>query len=180
MQTAVSLIHDLHQQAGRIPAADIFKQFLDRTYYRAILRRTGQPRALRNIAKLLADIHGSELVSVAEFLEYARTLRDSGSREGEARATTGGAVQIMSIHAAKGLEFPVVVLGDAGSVSNRSGGILVDPNLGILLPTKNKDDVQAASYQLGAALTREQEEAETARLLYVALTIIRYEIHFSP
>lgn len=170
LETAVSLITDLNQQAGRLPAADIFKQFLDSTQYRAILRRIDQPRALRNVAKLLTDIHTSELISITEFLEYAHLLRDSGSREGEARAKAGGAVQIMSIHAAKGLEFPVVVLGDAGSGSNRGGDILIDPQLGLLLPTKNENDVQAASYQLGADLAKQQEEAEKARLLYVALT----------
>jgi len=170
LETAVSLIGDLNQQAGRIPAADIFKQFLDRTRYRAILRRIDQPRALRNVAKLLTDIHSSELISITDFLEYAHTLRDSGSREGEARATAGGAVQIMSIHAAKGLEFPIVVLGDAGSGSIRVDDILIDPQLGLLLSTKNTDEVQAASYQLGKELTKQQEEAEKARLLYVALT----------
>lgn len=170
LKTAVSLITDLNQQAGRIPAADIFKQFLDRTQYRAILRRIDQPRALRNVAKLLTDIHTSELISITEFLEYAHMLRDSGSREGEARATAGGAVQIMSIHAAKGLEFPVVVLGDAGSGRIRVDDVLIDPQLGLLLSTKNTDDVQATSYQLGAELTKQQEAAEKARLLYVALT----------
>lgn len=170
LQTAVALIRDLHQQAGRTPVADIFKQFLDRSYYRAILRRAGQPRALRNVAKLLADIHTSELVNVAEFLEYAQTLRDSGSREGEARATAGGAVQIMSIHAAKGLEFPLVVLGDVGSTSTHSSRVLTDSDSGILLSAKSEEQEQATSYQMGASLVQEQEEAETARLLYVALT----------
>lgn len=170
LQGAVALIRELNQQAGRIPVADVFKQFLDRTCYRAILRRIGQPRALRNVAKLLADIHSSQLVSVSEFLEYAQTVRDSGSREGEARATAGGAVQIMSIHAAKGLEFPVLVLGDAGRQRKGVRGILVDPDLGVLLPTKSETQTKAASYALGVWAAQAQEEAEAARLLYVAIT----------
>ncbi|MCA9972100.1 MAG: UvrD-helicase domain-containing protein, partial [Anaerolineales bacterium] len=152
LKTAVALIADLHQQAGRIPVADVCKQFLDRTHYRAILRRAGQPRALRNVAKLLTDIHGSELVGIGEFLEYAQALRDSGSREGEARGTGAGAVQIMSIHAAKGLEFPVVALGDAGSDSHRGAEVLIDAGLGILLAAKDDDGLRAAGYELGAAL----------------------------
>ncbi|MCA9873100.1 MAG: UvrD-helicase domain-containing protein [Anaerolineales bacterium] len=170
LQTAVSLIASLNQQAGRIPVANICKQFLDRTYYRAILRRAGQPRALRNVTKLLIDIHSSELVSITEFLEYAQALHDSGSREGEARGTSEGVVQIMSIHAAKGLEFPVVALGDASSGSNRTNSILVDGGLGILLATKDEDNAKATSYELGAVLAQEQEQAEKDRLLYVALT----------
>ena len=170
LQTAVSLVANLNRQAERIPVADVCKQFLDETYYRAILRRAGQPRAQRNITKLLTDIHNSELVSITEFLEYAQALRDSGSREGEARGASEGVVQIMSIHAAKGLEFPVVVLGDASSEAHHTSSILVDNGLGILLATKDEDEAKAASYELGAALAQEQEQAERARLLYVALT----------
>lgn len=84
--------------------------------------------------------------------------------------TSGGSVQIMSIHAAKGLEFPVVVLGDAASGSFRPAKMAVDPYLGILLNLKNEDGQTAASYRLWMAKTKQQDEAEINRLLYVALT----------
>ncbi len=176
---AVALIADLNQQTGRTSVANILAQFLDRTQYRAILRLAGQPRALRNVSKLLSDVHNSGLVSTNRFLEYARALRDSGSREGEARATSGGAVQIMSIHAAKGLEFPVVVLGDASRQSTARSDELVDMDLGLLLPAKGADEQRALIYQLAATQNREQEKAESDRMLYVAITRAQQMVIFN-
>ncbi len=170
LAAAVALITSLHQQTDRTSVAAILTQFLDRTQYRAILRRAGELRALRNVSKLLADIYASQLVSINRFLEYAQALRDSGSREGEARATSDGAVQIMTIHAAKGLEFPVVVLGDAGRSGGRGQEMLVEPDLGILLGKKSVDKQQALMFELAARRNKEQEEAESNRTLYVALT----------
>lgn len=171
LRWAADLLNRLHQQAGRTRAADLLKLFLDETNYLAALRLAGQPRALRNVAKLLADVHNSELVDVADFLAYAQNLKASGSREGEARSTAGGAVQIMSIHQAKGLEFPVVVLGDAASTgSARSRRIIIDPLLGVLLGQEGEKGEKAAAYELGKALNGAQDAAEVDRLLYVALT----------
>jgi ATP-dependent helicase/nuclease subunit A len=168
---AASLLTRLHQLSGRTQVADLLKLFLDETNYLAALRLAGQPRALRNVAKLLSDVHTSELVDVADFLAYAQNLKDSGSREGEARSTAGGAVQIMSIHQAKGLEFPVVVLGDAAyGSSNRSQSFLIDPLLGVLLGQEGQDGNKSAAYELGKKLNGDQDSAEVDRLLYVALT----------
>ncbi len=167
---AVKLIQVLHGQVGRTTVADLLKAFLDATSYRAALIQAGQPRAARNVAKLLADAHDSRIVSVSEFLAYVSGLRDVGAREGEARATAERVVQIMSVHAAKGLEFPVVVIGDITYQSPSRYRVLLDPRLGLLLPQKDEAGELPASYRLGKGQADDQEAAELDRLLYVAAT----------
>jgi ATP-dependent exoDNAse (exonuclease V) beta subunit len=166
--------------AGRTGVGDLLKAFLDRTNYRAALLKAGEQRAVRNVDKLLGDAHASGLVAVSAFLEYVDGLRDSGAREGEARAVAQGAVQIMSVHQAKGLEFPIVVLGDAawGGGGNREE-VLIDPALGVLLPLKDQDaeeDDLPAVYRLAEKRQADREAAEADRLLYVAATRAREKL----
>jgi ATP-dependent helicase/nuclease subunit A len=168
------VIADLHEQAGRVPVAHLLKAFLDVTHYRAALGLVpGGERLGRNIDKLLADAHRSELVSVAEFLEYIGALRDVGARESEAPTEAGGAVQLMTIHKAKGLEFPLVVLADAGYTGGaRSAACYLDEELGLTLYLTD-GDTQPAAHRLAAWREAEQEAAEERRLLYVAATRAR-------
>jgi ATP-dependent exoDNAse (exonuclease V) beta subunit len=168
---ARQVIADLHDQAGRVPVARLLKAFLDVTHYRAALQLApGGERLRRNVDKLLADAHRSELVSVAEFLEYLAALRDVGARESEAPTEASGAVQLMTIHKAKGLEFPVVVLADAGYTgSRRSAPFYLDQELGLALNLSD-GDTQPAAFRLAAWREAEQEAAEERRLLYVAAT----------
>ena len=179
-ERAAHLIAALHDRVGRSSIADVLKDFLDATDYRAALIRDGQGRAARNVAKLLADAHASGMVGVGEFLEYIGGLRESGAREGEAHATVEGAVQIMSVHAAKGLEFPVVVIGDVSYGGGRGGdSTLVDPILGVLLPLQDEQGRQPASYSVARVRSDDQEDSESDRLLYVAATRTREKLILS-
>jgi len=180
---ACALIETLHAQVGRTPVADVLKAFLDATAYRAALLRAGQARGARNVTKLLADAQKSERVSVGAFLDYLGQLRDVGTREGEASSLSQGAVQIMSVHAAKGLEFPIVCIGDAGHASPQVRGTVIDETLGVLPPLtlerlahdeggrgSTVEKLVPALYRLAQRTVLDQEEAESGRLLYVAAT----------
>jgi ATP-dependent helicase/nuclease subunit A len=178
-------IRRLHEQVGRVPVADVLAGYLEQTDYRAALLQAGQGRAARNVAKLLSDAHRSQIVGAPAFLEYVAQLRDVGAREGEAYSVGGGAVQVMTVHAAKGLEFPVVVIGDASRQEPRTRGLLVDPVLGVLPELKDQaidarvpgettvETVRSAVYQLAQRSAQDQEQAESDRLLYVAATRAR-------
>ena len=175
-ERAVQIIAGLHGQAGRIAVAGLLKSFLDATDYPAALVQAGQSRAARNVTKLLADAHASDIVGAGDFLAYVDSLRDSGLREGEARATAEGAVQIMSVHAAKGLEFPIVVVGDVTYTGGRRSALLIDPDRGVLVPLKNEKNQLPAIYRLGKMRDDDQSQAESDRLFYVAATRAREKL----
>ena len=163
-------IADLHGLAGRVTVGNLLARLLDATHYRAALYLAGGHRLRRNVDKLLADAHRSGMVSVREFLEYVQSLRDVAAREGEAPVEAGGAVQLMTVHKAKGLEFAVVVIADAAHASRgRAQSVLVSRDLGVLPGLRDEESMPAA-YRLASLQEADEEEAESRRLLYVAAT----------
>lgn len=186
-QRACAILVELRAFAGRAPASAVLKRLLDLTGYHAILSSVPNgARMLRNVEKLLADAHRSHLTSLPAFLAYVRTLRDVGLREGEAPADsqTSGAVQLMTVHKAKGLEFPLTVLADAAYEPRPpSARVQLTPS-GLLLDLHEvrfaKDgDFHPTAWQIAARHQDELEDAEDRRLLYVAATRAREKLLIS-
>ncbi len=167
----LSILEELHALSGRTSAANILKRLLDLTNYRAILSSIPNgARLVRNVDKLLADAHRSRLVSLADFLAYIQTLRDVSFREGEAPAdsASSGAVQLMTVHKAKGLEFPLTVIADA-SYEHRGNSSKIQLADSLLLDLRD-DDFHPTAWQLAARHESDLDDAEDRRLLYVAAT----------
>ncbi|MBX3478008.1 MAG: double-strand break repair helicase AddA [Brevundimonas sp.] len=87
-----------------------------------------------------------------------------------------GQVRVMTVHGAKGLEAPIVILPDTTSRAKAQGPSLMQgPDGGWLMCPGGKGEDCPASAEL-RRLRDERTEAETLRLLYVALTRARDRI----
>lgn len=176
---AVQLIGRWHQLADRVPVAELIQSLVHDTHYQTIYLTRGNDRAARNIQKMVTEAHQIGVVHVRDYLTHIENLRSGGARAGEARATRKDAVQLMTIHASKGLEFPVVVIGHVGHDASRGPGLHVNDHLGVMVPLKDENKVEAAVYQLAKAQENAQAEAEANRLLYVAATRAEEKLIFS-
>jgi ATP-dependent helicase/nuclease subunit A len=160
-------------------------------YDLAMLAMPGGPRRLANVRKLMRlgraheAEHGPDLRGFAQIAAERAAGRAGSSREAEAPIEGEGldAVRMMTIHRAKGLEFPVVCVADLGR-SVRPPFELVRVSaagrLGLRLSRSGAPGrVSALDFDELGREEREAEEAEERRLFYVAMTRARERLLLS-
>lgn len=143
--------------------------------------RDGEDRRARllRLFELARSFETTGWRGLRRFLDWLRSMRERGEEPAFPDEDGGGAVRIMSIHRSKGLEFPVVFIGDTARQFNRSdlrGSVLVHPELG--LGPKFTDAARGIEYPTlarRAVANRLEREllSEELRLLYVAMTRAR-------
>ncbi len=143
------------------------------------------PQLIHHYQYLRELVQESNITSAAAFHVFLQEQREQGiSTQPGANMSTKDidAVQLLSIHAAKGLEFPVVFIADAQAHSRiTSSPQLFAPHACGLIPSmpclisedsefQNIPTQNTYIHPQDARAHQELEDAETKRLLYVALT----------
>jgi ATP-dependent helicase/nuclease subunit A len=171
--------------AALLSLSELLRRVIAATGYEAhALSLTWGERRLANIHKLIRlarNFEAQEGRDLRGFLDHIAHLeRAAGAREADAPVGDGEveAVRLMSIHAAKGLEFPVVCVADLGREPNlRSPDLLLDgegARVGLrLLGLSDPEPVPALDYEELRDHRRVVQEEEEDRVLYVACTRAR-------
>lgn len=124
----------------------------------------------------LARVKGDRRTLLGFLLEI-RSLQKAISAESDlSDLDQGDCVQVMTAHAAKGLEFPVVIVAAMEKGTQRdTASVTFTPEGGLGLKwkdpvSKDKKGLEDGFHQRNGELLREREKHEERRLLYVAMT----------
>lgn len=175
-------INRWRQHARSRPLADVIWRIYEESGYLAYvegLRDGHQRRAnLLQLHEYARQFGGFRRQGLYRFLRFIDGLRDAGEdlEPGTAAAPSGDVVRVMTIHRSKGLEFPVVILGELGkrfNLADARGRILFDRQLGLALDAVDLDrriSYPTLAHRLVSKSILAESLAEELRIFYVALT----------
>ena len=106
----VELVESLGEGAESRQASDLLSEALDRSGYERMLRTEGAQERLDNLAELKQSVHDYETTCGEEATPADYLSRVALFSNRDADDEKADRVRLMTVHAAKGLEFPRVVL----------------------------------------------------------------------
>jgi len=171
-----------HARAGTIPVSQLITEIIDNTHVAEITACAWHgEQKLANIWKLYqmaCDMEQSEGISLKTFIERIKTRIKEAREEGESPLSdeTLDVVKILSIHKSKGLEFPVVIMGNLHGEVKKDNEILnsavfdwTTSTTGLVI---GKGDQQVRNLQSIVIEKKLNDRSweEEKRVLYVAMT----------
>ena len=174
---ALAVLRDAHRRRNDVPVAETIGRLLETTRAHAgFVMRPGGEQALANVMQIAEMARRYEAGGGLSFRGFVEQLEDQAvaRQAGEAPILEEGSdgVRIMTVHRAKGLEFPVVILADPTcKLHRKTAGRYIDAERGLCalriagwspLDLLDHEDVEV-----------ERDRQEGIRLAYVAATRAR-------
>lgn len=177
---AFELLRDLNDYRSRVSLAQLVRTVLERTRLVEIaLAGWDGQQAAANLVKLADQARAFSASGAGGLRAFARYLADQRSSSDMAEANvaeeTDDVVRVMTIHAAKGLEFPIVALANLGT-RPQGGTETVPDRVGRRLHLSigaSSRAFRTPGFDAAWAAEELRRDAEEKRLLYVAATRAR-------
>ncbi|MBO4569929.1 MAG: UvrD-helicase domain-containing protein, partial [Clostridia bacterium] len=172
----VSFISRYKNLSKFLPVCEISQRFIEETNFDILLLENAEADLHRSRLDKLIGAMGQDMVSAFLFDLDSKKITCDTKSDGES-------VKVMTIHASKGLEFPVVFLVNASKeFSNKtfSEDLVLSKDVGLAIRHYDKDiRFKSESFVRGAVKLKEslKIKEEQLRLLYVALTRAEYSLN---
>jgi ATP-dependent helicase/nuclease subunit A len=179
VRAALADLRHLHQDRHRLTVPALVEHFLDSRLLVAQAFAQPRPRETwrryRYVAKRARDFAATGRATLRSFVEWMEGLereqyRDTGISAAE---EDDEAVRVLTIHGAKGLEFPVVLMTGWGSAGRGERTTVLPDRIAGRLEVGIGENWATYGYQKASDREKEAQKAESVRLTYVAATRAR-------
>ncbi len=183
IQNFLTWLDSVRLIAEYAPASEVLYKIIGDTGYDSKLLSMpfGEER-LKRVERFIAESSSLDKnLTVGEFIEY---LEDSLDEITQSQTAGENTVQVMTEHASKGLEFPIVIVADFEKPFNSrdiSGDVLFSKDFGVVPKNYNLDEMTYSENVLRQVVKLEykrERAVEEARLFYVAITRAKCAVHF--
>jgi ATP-dependent helicase/nuclease subunit A len=181
LEPAFRILWELHEKRNDMSPEDLLRDLYQATKAPMVfLLKPGGEQRVHNLMKI-ADVARAlaerGVRTFRAFVEWLSEREEQEADEAEAATVETGDnfVRVLTVHKAKGLEFPIVILADLASGKQEREPFIVDrrdSDIAILMGAKD-NGIRTLGYDERLLYEAKRLEAEERRLLYVAMTRAR-------